>query len=155
MLHEKIKPYHISLSRNYLSSNTNWEEILNDANSCLSAVDADPNSIETGWVEHIAYTFFGLYHLHFNDVDKAVGDLHKSIDVRPSPVLKSFGPSMCLAQQLLEVDRFDDVQGYLKRCKQTWLFPFSFFKLRRWMKKVGNREVPDFGPQEMTHVLVP
>ena len=60
-----------------------------------------------------------------------------------SPQLKTFGPDMSLARDLLLKGEREVVLTYFKLCAKFWMKKFS--KLPEWTKEVQNGRIPDFG----------
>jgi hypothetical protein len=71
-----------------------------------------------------------------------------------SPQLNSFGPSMALAEELLEMGRRDAVLEYLELCRAFWCPPGAEGPgadrarrtLQTWIFLIQEGRVPDFGP---------
>jgi hypothetical protein len=59
-----------------------------------------------------------------------------------SPQLRSFGPDMTLAKELLDKGQSDVVLQYLALCKNFWKMERG--KLDRWSATIRNGGVPDF-----------
>ena len=57
-----------------------------------------------------------------------------------SPQLRSFGPNMSLAKELLEVGERKIVLEYFEICRKVWSG-----KIDEWAAHVRNGKVPDFG----------
>jgi hypothetical protein len=60
-----------------------------------------------------------------------------------SPQLDTFGPSMSLAQDLLEKDEREVVLQYFALCRKFWEMENG--RLDLWSKQVANGKMPDFG----------
>jgi len=69
--------------------------------------------------------------------------LLKAGDTPGSPQLKSFGPNMMLAKELLERGERDVVVAYFEKCSRFWIMHRG--KLEEWTRQVRNGEIPDFG----------
>lgn len=77
------------------------------------------------------------------DVAKAKGHLLSAGDVPGPAVLKSFGPNMLLAKELLKRGERDVVVQYLDSCGKFWQMERG--KLEQWKKIIEQRGTPDFG----------
>jgi hypothetical protein len=60
-----------------------------------------------------------------------------------SPQLKSFGPNMTLAKELLEKNERDAVLTYLESCGKFWKMDRG--QLQSWMATIKGGGTPDFG----------
>jgi hypothetical protein len=78
------------------------------------------------------------------DVVRANAHLLASAETTGSPVLRSFGPSMELARELLGRGQRDVVLRYLERCSVFW--EHGAEQLSRWSAAIEGNEAPDFGP---------
>lgn len=77
------------------------------------------------------------------NVEEAKKRLLASADSDGSPVLKSFGPNMQLAKELLKRGEKDVVLEYFKRCGTFW--EMGKDKLAAWCETVRQGGIPDFG----------
>ncbi|WP_235299614.1 hypothetical protein [Portibacter marinus] len=103
---------------------------------------------------HISHTYLGLIHLAEENIEEAKKNLLKSINFKiGSPQLKSFGPNMMLAEQLLKVGEKEVVLEYLKKSGKIWYFIFSFYRLNKWRNQIRNNEIPDFGVNQNLHLM--
>jgi len=93
---------------------------------------------------HVVHTITGLVALHHGNLGEARQALLRSASTSGSPQLKSFGPNMRLAKELLLAGEKTIVLDYFEAVKKFWPAFFSFFKLRKWSKQVRNGEMPDF-----------
>lgn len=102
---------------------------------------------------HHAHTVLGQVELARGNPAAAEIELLESGRTPGSPQLNSFGPSMALAEQLLEMGRSEAVLEYLKLCKDFWCpddgETTSVDQTRRtldtWIFLVEDGRVPDFG----------
>jgi hypothetical protein len=92
---------------------------------------------------HIGNLVLGQLALMDGDVAKAKGHLLSAGDVPGSAVLKSFGPNMLLAKELLKRGERDVVVQYLDACGKFWQLERG--KLDQWKKIIEQRGMPDFG----------
>jgi len=72
--------------------------------------------------------------------------LIESANTPGSPVLKSFGPDMSLAKEMLKRDERDIVIKYLELCSKFWKSHREDIPI--WVKAIKNRKTPDFGIAE-------
>ena len=77
------------------------------------------------------------------NVEGAKAHLLASAETTGSPVLRSFGPSMVLAGELLALGERDVVLHYLKRCSLFWKHGAD--QLARWAGAIERGETPEFG----------
>ncbi len=92
---------------------------------------------------HRANTILGLVAMERGDVDAAAKFLIASGKVHSSPVLGSFGPSMLLAQALLQKDRREAVLEYFRLCTGFWKMGKE--RLDKWTEQVRAEDTPEFG----------
>jgi hypothetical protein len=92
---------------------------------------------------HIGNLVLGQLALMDGDVAKAKGHLLSAGDVPGPAVLKSFGPNMLLAKELLKRGERDVVVQYLDSCGKFWQMERG--KLEQWKKIIEQRGTPDFG----------
>jgi hypothetical protein len=76
-------------------------------------------------------------------IDEAKRYLIAAGSVPSSPVLRSFGPNLSLAEDLLKIGERDAVIRYLDLLRTCWKTERG--KLDRWAQKIENGEIPDFG----------
>ena len=86
---------------------------------------------------------FGRIALAEGRVKEAGEFLLKAGDTPGSPQLKSFGPNMMLARELLERGERDVVVAYFEKCSRFWTMRGG--KLKEWTRQVHSGEIPDFG----------
>jgi beta-lactamase regulating signal transducer with metallopeptidase domain len=98
----------------------------------------------TGDLVHKGNTVLGRLAVRDGRLDDADRYLLASADTSGSPVLKSFGPNMSLAKDLLEAGRPEVVLKYFEACDRFWTI--DFFRLRRWSSAVRAGRIPEFGP---------
>jgi hypothetical protein len=90
---------------------------------------------------HDIHTTLGRAALLRDDVEEAKHQLIAAAAVDGSPVLKSFGPNMALAKELLDKGERDTVLNYLSACAAFWKDP----RLQQWIASVSDGRTPDFG----------
>ncbi len=91
---------------------------------------------------HRAHTVLGVLALRSGDAKAAVEHLHAAGAVTGSPQLKSFGPSMWLARDLLSAGESQAVLKYLEQCRSFWSMGDEW--LRLWELKVRRGAMPNF-----------
>ena len=94
-----------------------------------------------GDLVHQGHTVLGRIALVQGDVEQAKEHLLASGRTPGSPVLRSFGPTMVLALELLETDETGVVAEYLELCSAFW----EDADLDAWRTAVAAGEIPDFG----------
>jgi tetratricopeptide (TPR) repeat protein len=114
------------------------------ASEYLETAKADTRHWANGDLVHKGNLVLGRIAVREKRLDDAERHLRASADTSGSPVLKSFGPNMSLAKDLLEAGRSAAVLEYFDACGKFWTL--DFFRLRRWTSTVRAGHVPDFGP---------
>lgn len=109
-------------------------EVSNQAASKHSWTLADPL--------HHAQIVLGRIALVNGDLAEAKRRLLQAGQTSGSPVLKSFGPNMMLAKELLEKGERDTVIKYSEECATFWK---DQGKLQQWTARVRAGEMPEFG----------
>jgi hypothetical protein len=97
-----------------------------------------------GDATHIGNMVLGRLALMSGDVGKAKEHLLAAGRVPGSPVLKSFGPNMLLARELIEKGERATVVEYLDLCAKFWEHQDG--KLEGWKTAVQDGSMPNFGP---------
>lgn len=100
------------------------------------------NNWNYGNAIHHAYTIHGRISLISGDIAEAKEYLIKSAQTTGSPQLKSFGPNMSLAKDLLEKGECNIVLKYFELCENFWKSGKN--KLMKWEKTVKEGKIPDF-----------
>lgn len=98
------------------------------------------NPKNMGDLHHHANLVLGRIALVEGDVERAGDHLLAAADTQGSPPMRSFGPNMRLAKELLELGHHDIVLEYLKRCAEFWPDP----KLDVWTVQVRSGQTPNF-----------
>lgn len=91
---------------------------------------------------HAGHTVLGLLALQEGEIEEAIRDLHASGNVRGSPQLASFGPSMQLAKELLIRGQVKPVVEFLCQCRSFW--ESGDLWLDVWKRKIESGRVPNF-----------
>jgi len=90
---------------------------------------------------HHANTILGLVSLKEGETDKAIEYFQASGKVKGSPQLDSFGPSTCLAFEMLLLDKDNEVIEYLDNVASFW--DFGYKQLPEWKKNIRAGDIPD------------
>ncbi|MET0650081.1 MAG: hypothetical protein ABW208_26025 [Pyrinomonadaceae bacterium] len=93
---------------------------------------------------HVGNLVLGRLALLNGDVDKAREHLLASGRVPGLPVLKSFGPNMRLARELIEKGERDAAVEYLDLCAKFWENEGG--RLAGWKAVIKDGGMPNFGP---------
>ena len=91
-----------------------------------------------GQMLHDYYTIMGRHLLHEGQTQEASMYLLRSIDVKPSPVMSSFGPNMELAMDLLKAGETTTVLEYLDGCAGFW----KEEPIQLWKQKINEGSIP-------------
>jgi hypothetical protein len=110
-------------------------EILNQAasNQTQTLVDA----------VHHAQIVLGRFAIVNGDLQEAKQRLMLAGQTKGSPAMKSFGPNMSLAKELLEKGERETVVKYFDECAAFWTHDQG--KLAQWTAQVKAGETPQFG----------
>jgi hypothetical protein len=109
----------------------------------LVASAVDRHDFDTGNRIHQGNLLIGRSALRAGRRDEAGRYLMAAGRAPGSPQLSSFGPSMALARELLEVGERDTVLQYLDLCRQFWKMDEG--RLERWAAMIKDGASPDFG----------
>jgi hypothetical protein len=113
------------------------------AEELLDAAAKHPSDWNYGNALHDGHTVLGLLALRQGEVAKAREQLLASASTPGSPQLRSFGPTMRLAKELLEKGEKDAVLEYLTLCRNFWAT--GAINLSAWSEAVRDGRTPDFG----------
>lgn len=91
-----------------------------------------------GQMLHDYYTIMGRHFLREGQTQEAKTYLLQSIDVKPSPVMTSFGPNMELAMDLLKAGETATVLEYLDGCAKFW----KEEPVNIWKQKISEGRMP-------------
>jgi hypothetical protein len=112
------------------------------ATELLELAPRYPRNWNCGNAIHHGNTVLGRVALARGDVQEARRRLLASAETTGSPQLNSFGPSMALAESLLERGEIAIVLQYLERCKRFWKLGHDF--LETWEADVTAGHMPQF-----------
>jgi len=90
---------------------------------------------------HIGNLILGRIALQSGNITQAKFYLLRSTQIPSSPHLRSFGPNMALADELLVYGEDEAVIEYLRQCGKFWKQQV----LNRWIEKIKAGKRPDFG----------
>jgi hypothetical protein len=105
-----------------------------------------------GDATHVGNIVLGRLALLAGDVGKAREHLLAAGRVPGSPTLKSFGPDMSLASELIEKGERDAAVQYLDLCAKFWEMQGG--KIEGWKGVIREGAMPNFGQNLGTKVLV-
>lgn len=91
-----------------------------------------------GQMLHDYHTLMGRHLLLEGNTDEANRHLRQSVQVEPSPSMRSFGPNMELAMDLLKAGETAAVLEYLDVCAGFW----NEEPVRIWKQKIGAGRMP-------------
>jgi tetratricopeptide (TPR) repeat protein len=91
-----------------------------------------------GGILHEYHTMIGRHMLRDGHPEEAKKHLLLSIDVEPTSVMKSFGPNMSLALDLLMEGEKETVITYLDGCTEFW----KKEPVQLWKAKIRNNKMP-------------
>jgi len=95
---------------------------------------------------HYGNIILGRIALASDDIEQAKKRLIEAGKTTGSPQLNSFGPSMALANELLQKGEEDVVLEYFELCSKFWKRARNIQKLNKWSAEVKEGKIPDFGP---------
>ena len=110
----------------------------------LDLANSNKKNWNYGNAIHHANLVLGRIALQEGRIAAAKTYLIKAGQTIGSPQLNSFGPNMCLAKELLEIEEDIIVLEYLDLCKLFWFKIFSWFKIRKWKRIIEAGGIPDF-----------
>jgi hypothetical protein len=103
----------------------------------------DESTWNTGNAVHHGNLILGRLALKSGDIEKAKEYLIAAGSTRGSPQLKSFGPNMALARELLEKGEAQVVLQYLELCSRYWKNDRG--RVKEWSDEIKAGQSPDFG----------
>lgn len=109
----------------------------------LEIAERAPSDWNYGNSIHKAHLLLGRIALARGDTALAETELLASAQIPGSPQLKSFGPNMQLALELLNAGRKDTVLEYFRLCEKFW--EMGSAQLQRWSSDVRSGRLPAFG----------
>ena len=112
------------------------------AERALELAPAFSSNWNYGNAVHRGHTVLGLLALKEQDHSLAIRELLASGQTSGSPQLKSFGPTMHLAKELLKLGHVEPVVAYLVQCRDFWEMGGTWLAL--WERKVREGHVPNF-----------
>ncbi len=131
-----------------------WRSDLDDAEALAGELLSLSERYRSDWfygnAVHHAHIILGRVELQRNHLGPAVRHLHGAGETPGSPQLNSFGPSMVLAKELLELGEREAVLEYFDLCESFWKASASYVTrgrrhpLEEWREQVQAGEIPDF-----------
>jgi hypothetical protein len=113
-----------------------------DACAALRAAEQEHDRDAESHAIHEANTVLGRLALRRGDVEKAKRHLLDSVQLRGSPVMRSFGPCMLLADELLAHGERDVVVNYIRQCGTFWKCENG--RIARWIDLIQRGRHPHF-----------
>ena len=107
------------------------------------ALQGPPSGWNYGNRIHHGNLILGRIALREGDIAEANTRLIRASKTPGSPQLKSFGPNMTLAKELLETGERDVVIEFFRLCAKFW--DMEQGKLDEWAALVEEGKIPDFG----------
>jgi hypothetical protein len=92
---------------------------------------------------HDGHAILGRVALQRGDRRAAIDHLLAAGTTPGSPQLKSFGPNVVLARDLLALGEKDVVLAYFDQCQ--WFWTRGGDELLEWRQAIAREELPDFG----------
>ena len=123
------------------------------SNEYLDIAAQNKDNWNYGNAIHVANTLLGLVALKKNNIEKAKEYLISAAQTPGSPQLRSFGPNMLLARELLKKGETEVVLNYIQMCKSFWFWLFRWVKMCKWNKKIKKGEIPNFRAHNYYHML--
>ena len=114
------------------------------ATELLDLAPSNKDDWNYGNAIHHGHMVRGLVALARGNVEEAKRRLLASGETPGSPQLNSFGPSMALAEALLERGEPAVVLQFLERCGRFWKLDHN--ALVRWRTQIRRNRMPDFLP---------
>jgi TonB family protein len=113
------------------------------ADELLAAAEQHPSDWNYGNALHDGHTVLGRLALRRGDMAAARDQLLASARTPGSPQLRSLGPTMRLAKDLLDKGEKDAVIEYLTLCGNFWTT--GAINLSAWSQAIRDGRTPDFG----------
>lgn len=120
----------------------NFSEAEAIAHSAIQLASLFEENWNAGNALFAGHTVLGLLALRRGDVELAIQELRISAKNRGSPQLGSFGPTMRLAKELLELGKTEEVIAFLHHCLAFWKMGSLWVEV--WEKKIRRGLVPNF-----------
>ena len=107
----------------------------------LNEAEQYPDDWTYGNAIHHGNTVLGLVAIKENNIGAALKYLKRSGEVSGSPQLESYGPSTCLAIELLLKEKNTEVVEYLKSVTSFW--ELGHKELPQWIEEVQSGRIPE------------
>jgi hypothetical protein len=115
-----------------------------DARELLQDASKVPAWQGQGRYAYVSNEVLGRVALRKGDVASAKEFLLASGQSAGDPVLKSFGPNLLLAWELLQIGERDTVLRFLDECKEGF-WKFRAREIQTWQDVIQQGKTPDFG----------
>lgn len=133
-------------SESYTIKNENIPKIKRMALALITLANNYKTSWDYGNAIHHGNLALGRVALFNNNIQTAEEFLSHACKSKSSPQLKSFGPNMTLAKELLKKDKKQPVLSYIDDCLKIWTDRTDVEAVTsEWKKTIGQGEIPDFG----------
>ncbi|MBC7714667.1 MAG: hypothetical protein H7177_15080 [Rhizobacter sp.] len=142
LLNEIVKKYS---SESYVINSKNVINVKDNANSLLMMSGSHrKNSLYADAVHH-ANISLGRAALFAGDIESGMSFLEASTKLYGPEKIKSPGPNMTLAKELLKLGQKNAVMDYLDASLKLWTdSSFSNKKISEWKKIIYEGSIPDF-----------
>lgn len=114
------------------------------ARELLALAENYPEDWNYGNAVHHGHLVLGRVALALGDAERAKEELLAAGSTPGSPQLNSFGPNMCLAEELLRAGAREVVLQYFDLCGRFWKMERG--RLAAWTADVNDGRIPAFGP---------
>ena len=119
-----------------------FDEARGLAQEMLNAEVGELRKVNVGTVHHFAHIVLGRIAVAAGDLEEAQRQLGLAGGVPSSPHLRSYGPDMRLADELLRAGRKDAVLRYLEQCEVLW--GQMGLALSAWTDEVRAGRIPNW-----------
>ena len=120
-----------------------FDRVARLANELLEIAREYPDDWSFGNAIHKGHLALGWVRLHEGEIEAAKHQFLEAGKTVGSPQLKSFGPNMALAAELLRRGESESVLEYLKLCRKFW--EMGDKHLDYWQWQIQSGQEPDFG----------
>lgn len=125
------------------------KDMVAHAKQSADALLLESEKFKTDWnfgnALHQSHLVYGRLNLLEGNVEGAKKELLLASQTKGSPQLKSFGPNMTLAKELLEKGEKKTVIQYIDNTLSFWTFETAKAKTDLWKKEIMDGKIPNFG----------